>query len=68
MKPPLRQVNRNSPLRKGIVRRPGNSNVMLRGSGVDSTNALAEVQSSNIRVAVRVRPLNSRESSSNNTR
>jgi hypothetical protein len=62
MKPPLRQV-RNSP-RTGLLRAQGSSNTVLRRALSESaSNAVAEIQSSNIRVAVRVRPLNGRESS-----
>lgn len=64
MKPPLRQV-RSSP-RKGLGRRPnGSSSVVLRNTVNDGSNASSDLQSSNIRVAVRVRPLNSREITAN---
>ena len=61
MKPPLRQV-RNSP-RTGFARRQNSSNVILRSTLGEGIGASAEVQSSNIRVAVRVRPFNEREKS-----
>jgi hypothetical protein len=61
MKPPLRQV-RNSP-RTGFARRQNTNNVVLRSTLGEGIGASAEVQSSNIRVAVRVRPFNEREKS-----
>lgn len=64
MKPPLRQM-RNSP-RTGLLRsQASNSGVLRRtiSEGTGASSAAAEIQSSNIRVAVRVRPLNGRESS-----
>ena len=63
MKPPLRQV-RNSP-RKGFSRRQSSNNILLRNTLGDGVGASAEIQSSNIRVAVRVRPFNSKEISTN---
>lgn len=61
MKPPLRQV-RNSP-RTGLVRRQNSNNVILRSTLGEGISGSAEIQSSNIRVAVRVRPFNEREKS-----
>ena len=65
MKPPLRQVARNSPRSGGVVRRQASTvnRQAVRSTFSDSASAAAEVQSSNIRVAVRVRPPNERETS-----
>lgn len=61
MKPPLRPM-RNSP-RKALLRRQPNGNNLHRAALAENLS-LAEVQS-NIRVAVRVRPTNERESVGN---
>jgi len=64
MKSPFRQRNSQPTSRVGLSRRPlQKSTTALRG--LLSGNSIAEVQSSNIRVAVRVRPLNERETNSN---
>lgn len=66
MKPPLRQVSRNSPRNGGLVRRQAGTAARQGNRTVtDVGSASAEVHSSNIRVAVRVRPLNDRENSGN---
>lgn len=60
----MRQV-RNSPRtipRTGVTKRQNNNNLLLRNTLVEG-GASAEIQSSNIRVAVRVRPFNERENS-----
>lgn len=63
MKPPLRQM-KNSP-RTGLSRRQNSNSVVLRNTVSDVICASTEIQSSNIRVAVRVRPFNQRENTSN---
>ena len=66
MKPPLRSV-RASP-RAGLVRRPAVASAgrqVIRGLVSDTVSAAAELQSSNIRVAVRVRPFNDKETQVN---
>ena len=50
--------------RVGLSRKPLIKNSMVL-RGALSENATAEIQSSNIRVAVRVRPLNERETATN---
>lgn len=65
MKSPFRQMRNSQPTsRVGLSRKPiQKSTTHLRG--MLSENTVAEIQSSNIRVAVRVRPLNERETNSN---
>lgn len=65
MKSPYRPMRSSQPTsRVGLSRKPLQKNSAILRSML-SENTIAEVQSSNIRVAVRVRPLNERETTSN---